>query len=65
VELAALHTQQTARRNWAVDGGVCECKGVGEEKKLKVRSCLITPIPGEAVLLKSEQKFGEWWKVVE
>jgi len=45
--------------NHAWDDSINRASAAAKEKNVN----LITPMIGEAVLLKSEQRFGEWWKL--
>lgn len=57
----AVHWGKFALANHAWDDSINRASTAAKEKHVN----LITPMIGEAVLLKSEQSFGEWWKSVK
>lgn len=57
----AVHWGKFALANLAWDDSINRAVAAAKEKNVN----LITPMIGEAVKLKSDQKFREWWKAVE
>ncbi|MFM7857479.1 MAG: MBL fold metallo-hydrolase, partial [Flammeovirgaceae bacterium] len=57
----AVHWGKFALANHAWDESINRAVAASKEKNVN----LITPMIGEAVYLKSEQNFAEWWKAVQ